>query len=284
MEGCSPKSLTAARARALETDLQRIKDRPGLREMSAQIYFLPSLVENPAVLCTSEGGVMLRRYNYFLLLGGLLFMLLGGSFGAENPEMSTRVVMDITLFTVFILGVWSLVRSKIAFVAGWVLAGLTLSLMLIAQVTDSLLVQYLALTSVLVFFLLSWSITVYDVLFGGAIDINRLVGAGCIYLLSGSLWGIVYLLLSVASPASFVGIVGESLSEQLNEFIYYSFVTLTTLGYGDVVPVAPVARTLSYLEAVLGQMYLTVLVAALVGIHIASRRSVFSPKEAADRP
>lgn len=44
------------------------------------------------------------------------------------------------------------------------------------------------------------------------------------------------------------------------------------------------ARTLSYLEAVLGQMYLTVLVAALVGIHIANRRSVFTPKAAAGNP
>ena len=227
---------------------------------------------------------MLRRYNYVLLLVGLLFMLLGGSFGTENPKMSARIVVDVTLFSVFILGVWSLVYSRIAFVAGWVLAGLTFSLMLIAQATDSLLLQYLALTAVLVFFFLSCSIAVYDVLFGGAIDINRLVGAGCIYLLSGSLWGIVYFLLSVVSPASFVGIVGETWSEQLNEFTYYSFVTLTTLGYGDVAPVAPVARTLSYLEAVLGQMYLTLLVAALVGRHIASRRSLFSSEKAADTP
>ena len=223
---------------------------------------------------------MLRRYNYVFLLGGLLFMLLGGSIGAENPHLSTKLVIDVTLFGVFILGVWSLVRSKMAFIAGWVLAALTFSLTITAQITNILLLQYLALTAVLVFFFLSCSIAVYDVLFGGVIDINRLVGAACIYLLSGALWGIVYFLLSVISPASFVGIAGETWSEQLNEFTYHSFVTLTTLGYGDILPAAPVARTLSYLEAVLGQIYLTVLVAALVGIHIANRRSVFTPKEA----
>ena len=227
---------------------------------------------------------MLRRYNYVLLLAGLLFMLLGGSFGTENPHVSTRVAVDITLFGVFILGVWSLVRSKAAFVSGWVLAGLTFSLTISAYVTETLLLQYLALTAVLVFFFLSCIIAVYDVLFGGVIDINRLVGAACIYLLSGSMWGIVYFLLSVISPGSFVGITGETWSEQLNEFTYHSFVTLTTLGYGDIVPVAPVARTLNYLEAVLGQMYLTVLVAALVGIHIANRRSVFTSKAAAGNP
>lgn len=222
---------------------------------------------------------MFRRYNYVLLLGGLLFMLLGGSIGTELPHVSTRIVMDITIFGVFILGIWSLVRSKMAFITGWILGGLTFALTVMAHATDILLLQYLALAAVLIFFLLSCGLAVYDVLFGGAIDINRLIGAACIYLLSGSLWGIVYFLLSAIFPASFAGVGGETLSEQLNQFIYHSFVTLTTLGYGDITPVAPVARTLCYLEAALGQMYLTVLVAALVGIHIASRRSELSPKK-----
>jgi voltage-gated potassium channel len=227
---------------------------------------------------------MVKQYNYVLLLGGLLFMLVGGSFGTENPHVSTRVVVDVTLFGVFIFGVWSLLRSRAAFVTGLILGGLTFALMIAAYATDLLILQYLALVAVLVFFFLTCLIAVYDVLFGGHIDINRLVGAACIYLLSGSLWGIIYFLLSVVSPASFEGIVGESMSEQLNEFTYHSFVTLTTLGYGDIVPVQPVARTLSYLEAVLGQMYLTVLVAALVGVHIANRRLVMSRNEAASSP
>ncbi len=227
---------------------------------------------------------MLKQYNYVFLLGGLLFMLLGGSLGVESPHVSTRLVMDITLFGVFILGVWSLVHSKAAFIAGWVLAGLTFALTITAHLTEILLLQYLALTAVLIFFFLSCIIAVHDVLFGGAIDINRLIGAGCIYLLSGSIWGIVYFLLSLIAPASFAGTIGETWSEQLNELTYHSFVTLTTLGYGDVTPVEPVARTLSYLEAILGQLYLTVLVAALVGMHIAGRRSVFSPEKAASNP
>jgi voltage-gated potassium channel len=224
---------------------------------------------------------MLRTYNYVLLLGGLLILLLGGSLGVESPYVSTRVVVDITLFTAVILGVWSLVHSKPAFVAGWVLAGLTFTLTVAAQFTEHPLLHYLALGAVLIFFFLSCCISVYDVLFGGSIDINRLVGAACIYLLSGTIWGIVYFLLNVIAPQSFSGIIGETWSEQLNEFTYHSFVTLTTLGYGDVTPVAPVARTLCYLEAILGQLYLTVLVAALVGMHILHRRSVFSPAHGA---
>jgi voltage-gated potassium channel len=217
---------------------------------------------------------MIKQYNYVLLLVGLLFMLVGGSVGTENPHVSTRIVVDVTLLAVFLFGVWSLVESKIAFTVGWCLGGLAAVLIIGAYATDRVMLQYLALVAVLAFLLITCLIAVYDVLFGGTIDINRLVGAGCIYLMSGTIWGIVYFLLSLISPGSFEGIAAESWGEQLNEFVYHSFVTLTTLGYGDVTPVLPVARAICYLEAVLGQLYLTVLVAALVGMHIANRHLV----------
>jgi len=54
----------------------------------------------------------------------------------------------------------------------------------------------------------------------------------------------------------------------MSHFAYYSFVTLTTLGFGDITPVSDPARSLSLLEAIVGQLYLAVLVARLVGIHI----------------
>jgi len=55
--------------------------------------------------------------------------------------------------------------------------------------------------------------------------------------------------------------------------LYYSYVTLSTLGYGDITPVTPIARTLSFLEALFGQFYIAILVASFVGMHISVRRS-----------
>jgi len=57
-------------------------------------------------------------------------------------------------------------------------------------------------------------------------------------------------------------------SSQLNVFTYFSFVTMTTLGYGDVTPISEHARTLAWLEALLGQLYLAVMVAGFVAMHI----------------
>jgi voltage-gated potassium channel Kch len=97
---------------------------------------------------------------------------------------------------------------------------------------------------------------------------RRVTGASisaalCAYLLVGLTFAFVY---NVLGRAAFIG---ASSSDPL-EFAYFSFVTLTTLGYGDVLPVAPYARSLAVLEAVTGQIVLVVLVARLVGMHVAA--------------
>jgi hypothetical protein len=213
---------------------------------------------------------MVIRYNYLLLLIGLLMMLLGGAVAAEYRNFATRLVMDITLVTVLILGVWTLTRSRAAFMVGWALAGITLLLGIATLLSDAAILRYVSLLALLIFFFMSCVIAVLDVLFGGRVDTNRLMGAACIYLMSGTIWGIVYFFLHVFDPSSFEGVGNGPWNEQLQALIYYSFVTLTTLGFGEITPVEAIPRVLSYLEAVLGQMYLTVLVAALVGMHIAT--------------
>jgi voltage-gated potassium channel Kch len=72
-------------------------------------------------------------------------------------------------------------------------------------------------------------------------------------------------------PQSFL--IGDlqraSIRDMSTHFTYYSFVTLTTLGYGDITPLTPTAKAFSFVEAVFGQIYIAVLIARLVGLHIA---------------
>ena len=91
-------------------------------------------------------------------------------------------------------------------------------------------------------------------------------GAICGYFLIGLMWSFVYALLEAIRPGSFY--FAHSGEFDLNEMIYFSFVTLCTTGYGDITPVTDQARSLSILEAVMGQMYLAVNIAALVAIRI----------------
>lgn len=89
-----------------------------------------------------------------------------------------------------------------------------------------------------------------------------IVGGICIYLLMGILWAISFGLL--------IELDGDALAyEGLSSLYYFSFTTLTTLGYGDITPRSDFARVLTTMEAVIGQLYLAVFVARLVGLHIA---------------
>lgn len=101
------------------------------------------------------------------------------------------------------------------------------------------------------------------------LSLDSVFGAICGYLLLGVAWGLAYTMMYAANPESFQ--IGDAIKPQLEQgdssryvFIYYSFVTLTTVGNGDITPLSIPARTLSWIEAVTGQLYLAVLIAGLI--------------------
>jgi ion channel len=99
----------------------------------------------------------------------------------------------------------------------------------------------------------------------GPVNFHRLQGAVAAYLLLGVIWAHAYSLTALLRPAAFSGAVGSA-ADGPRAWLYYSFVTLTTVGYGDVLPVHPAARSLAMLEAVTGPLYLAILVARLVSL------------------
>jgi hypothetical protein len=94
-----------------------------------------------------------------------------------------------------------------------------------------------------------------------------------IYLALGVVWAQAYRLVEHFHPGSFTGLSGTGVVEVQRDLFYYSYVTLATLGYGDINPVGPEARSLAITEALVGQLYLVVLVASLVGMHLSQRQS-----------
>ncbi len=113
------------------------------------------------------------------------------------------------------------------------------------------------------------------------VTVNIICASLCAYLLMGMMWATVYSIVSVLDEHSFnyVAINMKSQDAPLRfgtrttvTAFYYSFVTMTTLGYGDLTPATAAARSLSALQAVTGQLYLAVLVARLVGLQIIHSR------------
>jgi hypothetical protein len=99
----------------------------------------------------------------------------------------------------------------------------------------------------------------------GRVTHLRIQGAIAVYLLFGVAWAHAYHIAALMVPGSFAG---PAELANVSGWAYYSFVTLTTVGYGDITPVSQVARTLSIAEALAGQLYLAVLIARLVAMEV----------------
>ncbi len=98
-----------------------------------------------------------------------------------------------------------------------------------------------------------------------------LIAAVVTYLLMALMWSFAYALLEFYQPGSFNSLEGLT-RDSRQFFLYYSFVTLTTLGFGDITPLTEKAKALTILQAFIGQIYLVVILAWLVGMHV-SRKS-----------
>jgi voltage-gated potassium channel len=102
---------------------------------------------------------------------------------------------------------------------------------------------------------------------------DAIFGAVCGYLLLGIVWSLLYSAVETAYPGSFNMPASTSAAVapgrlDRGTLSYYSFITLATVGYGDVTPATPLARTLAWMEAITGQFYLAILVAGLVGFKV----------------
>ena len=123
--------------------------------------------------------------------------------------------------------------------------------------------------STLVTLILFAAVVAGQVYRSGPVTYHRILGAVAVYLLLGLIWANAYGLLQQLRPDAFAGTLNEAFISQT--WIYYSFVTLTTVGYGDITPVHPVARSLAIGEALTGQLYLAITLARLVSLHVSTR-------------
>jgi len=128
------------------------------------------------------------------------------------------------------------------------------------------------------FFTLYFGFLVYSyvkqVINAQRVTANLLYATLCLYLIIGLFWGSLYILLEELHPGSFGGVLlEEGQSHSVYVYNYFSMVTLTTLGYGDITPQSAGAAALCQMEAIIGQFFTAVLVAWLVGMYISDKQS-----------
>ena len=114
------------------------------------------------------------------------------------------------------------------------------------------------------------------------VTMRTVFGACSVYLLLGVAWSDLFMLVDLAYPGSFSAGSGEAANWMIQkglvaarefELLYYSLITLTTIGYGDMLPLSPQGRMMAAIEGVIAQLYLAIIVARLVGMELAQRRN-----------
>ncbi|MGV0005755.1 MAG: ion channel [Candidatus Porifericomitaceae bacterium WSBS_2022_MAG_OTU9] len=210
---------------------------------------------------------------YIGLFAGLLAVFLISPFfgyGSFASQLLGAALIFTLLFCVLVIGQ----GKKLMLIAALLAAPLVINIFgtLFGQtVAVGLLTSSL---SGIAFVLLIIIVMLRDIFLSTKVDGALIIGAISLYLLLGLMWGFIYLAIEQLYPGSFNYDFMQTLEikDPMPALMYYSMVTLTTLGYGDITPLSPPARGMATMQAVAGQIYLTVLVARLVGMHIAQKK------------
>jgi voltage-gated potassium channel len=226
-------------------------------------------VHSPLFWRSNEMATQAYRWRHLVLLISILLLF------TITPLVVTFrhgiLVLNIIGATVLVAASYALSERKRLFLIAIILSAISIIgtwLLLVFSRHWAVLVSHACLIILLAFF----SITILDyVLRSGKVTTDRIFAAVCVYMLIGFAWAFAYAFLEEIAPGSFVALPETGRSDyvaRVQQLRYFSFMTLTTVGYGDVVPRSAAARTMAVLEAVMGQIYLAVLVARLVGLHI----------------
>ena len=217
--------------------------------------------------------------NFTFLVGALILLLLVSALVEQFLHGTGQGLLDSLTVLTLTVGVWSIKSNSMWFRTGLGLIACTLLIVVAKWTLEFAGLPLLHIVTMLLFFVLTAGLAMRQVLFTGDVTPNKLTGAVCVFLLLGIIWTMLYTLAESLSPGAFNGLQHSEDElpyiewyEHFPDLTYFSFVTLTTLGYGDITPKLPLARFLAYLQAIVGQLYIAIMVASLVGAHLAHRR------------
>ncbi len=204
------------------------------------------------------------RNNFLYLLIALVVILFSSAVADDFPGSLGEDLFSLVSLLMLIVGIKSLRYEvsirRIAYTLVVILGGLTL----LWRFYPGRITALLILVTFLLIFVSAFKLSVRQILFEGRVDANKIIGSLSLYLLIGLIWTILYLMLLTFDPSAFHGIEMNGWRTLFSRMAYYSFVTLTTLGYGDISPADHVAEFLAYMEAVTGVFYMAIFVSSLI--------------------
>ncbi len=218
---------------------------------------------------------MLSNHRMLLFLASILVLL---TFFAFVHEWYSHYLALVEIFFTLILigGIYLISRDPQLLTISALIALLFSTIMWFNIFIESVPLLITGLVLQILFFCITTHTIVSHVMTYQKVSADTIYGAISAYLLLCIIWAMIYTTLEIALPESFK--FSQSFIHNnaflashrfyFSQFIYFSFVTITTLGYGDIVPLSIAARSISALEAITGQLYVAVLIARLVGLQI----------------
>ncbi len=225
-------------------------------------------------------GLVERHSGKFVyLLLSLLFLMI--LIPMLYPYPLGQIALNVLLIITMLLSLYTISQKRKLVIGALLIAVLTFITMVYSHLTRSSPVAFASLCLGFAFFMFTTVTILIQIFKEEEVTVDEIAAAISTYLLIGMSGAFLFGIIDYLIPGSIVSTtpVAPILSMHggdlpyFADYIYFSFTSLTTLGFGDLVPASPIARTFSYLEAVIGQIYLTVLVARLVGLHISRQRN-----------
>ena len=209
-----------------------------------------------------------RRHRFFILL--CLILGLHILVPILNRFIVARIIIDTFMTAIVVSLVYTISNRKVHLVAGTFFGLLLLVSLWLPAASQNKWMAASGMVAGAVCFAVGIVSLVDFIRKSGEVRLEVIYAAILLYLLAAFMWAFIYTFLELVDPGSF-NIEPTRADELLLTFGYFSLVTITTLGYGDISPVTQVARAVSTLEAFVGQLYLVVAVAWLVGMYVSKK-------------
>ena len=215
-------------------------------------------------------------HRFTVLLGALVLVILGGPFLDEFVPGSPGFVdvgLGVLFISMLVAAAVAVSDSRAKVIVTVVLVAPATVLGVIGLFTTSASVELAKHVTAAIFVGNTFGLILVALFRPGRVTWDTIAASLCAYLLLGLVWAELYIILETVRPESFglpaAGAGAQFDQTRMTNAIYYSFVTMTTLGYGDITPTTPVAKSAAAMQAVTGQIYMAVLVVRLVAMHIA---------------
>jgi hypothetical protein len=217
----------------------------------------------------SLGRAILKSRFLFLLVFLLLLIALQP---LDEVIGELGILLDLIVTAILMLSIFAISQKKNHMISGILLAVPMFVFLWAFKIYKATWMSASSSICGIAFFGLTIVVILKIIFSRDEIEGDLIAGAAVVYLLIAIIWTHAFRLIELMHPGSFTLAESQTM-DYAAPFLYYSFVTMTTLGYGDIFPVTTAAKSFAILEAIIGQLYLVIMVAWLVGVHISQSMS-----------